>query len=159
MLPQIKSLDDARGYLRNHWEDGCECPACHQHVQLYKRKLNSGMACTLIYIYREDNHLSKWIQVKEFLREQKYRNNHDWTLLRYWNLLEEKPKEENDDVRNSGCWRITEKGRDFVEGTITVAKHIYLYNGKKYKPTATVELTTIRQALGDHFSYEELMSF
>lgn len=159
MNPQsnILTLEGAKTFLRTNWQEGCNCPACGQRVQLYKRKLNSGMAVTLIYIYVEDKKINQWIPVKDHLRQMKYKNNHDWTLLRYWGLIEEKQKGEDEDTKNSGYWKITDKGKAFAENKIAVPKHIYLYNGKRYKSQEVIEEITIKEALENHFSYNELM--
>ena len=68
-------------FLRANYEKGCDCPTCGQFVKLYKRKLNSGMAKTLIIL--EQYFGFEPINVKSFLREQSLTNNHDWTLLRH----------------------------------------------------------------------------
>ncbi len=156
-VSDILSLEGAKNYLRENWEKGCSCPACGQHVQLYKRKLNSGMAVTLIYIYIQDKKVGDFIQVKDHLRQMKYKNNHDWALLKYWGLIEEKERDESEDQKNSGYWKITESGKAFAENKISLPKHIYLYNGKRYKMNQDSETITITQAMGEHFSYNELM--
>ena len=44
--------EDTKRFLRANYEKGCRCPACDQHVKLYKRALSSGMARALILISR-----------------------------------------------------------------------------------------------------------
>ena len=63
------------------------------------------------------------------MRQKKYKNGHDWTLLRYWGMIEEKQKENKDDEqKNSGYWKITPKGIDFVLNKIFVEEKVYIYN-------------------------------
>lgn len=145
------TLGQAKAHLRLNWEKGVECPCCRQFVMLYKRKLNSGMAITLIRIYQQPR---AWIHVKDFLRRNKYFNGHDWTLLKHWGLLEE--KESKPDEPCSGMWRITDKGVAFVRNQIEVEKRLYFYNNKVYG--RDTELTNIIEALGSKFNYHELMN-
>ena len=147
------TLTNAKQYLRNNWEKGVTCVCCGQRVQLYHRKLNSGMALTLIRICNETTNGTVWIPVKEFLRQKGFKNNHDWTLLKYWGLLEEKG--ETEDGASSGYWRITNKGIDFVLNKIRVAKRIDIYNQKLYGHSE--ESTNIIESLGNKFSYSELV--
>lgn len=158
------TIAEAKEFLRNNWKKGVPCPCCTQFVKLYKRKLNSGMAWTLVKIYIETKstisdthplsaqHLS-WIPVKEFLRVNKYHNGHDWTLLQHWGLLEERKTDEG--LPSSGRWRITESGKAFVDMKLMVPKHISFFNSKEWERSD--ELINIKQALGDKFNYDELM--
>ena len=63
-----KSLKEVKKDLKDAYEDGCICPCCHQHVQLYKRKLNSGMAITLLRMYKHFK-VGAYYHVKDFLKE------------------------------------------------------------------------------------------
>lgn len=146
------TLKEAKKWLRDNFDKGCKCPACGQHVQLYKRKLNSGMALVLIRLYKE--YPDDWVPVKEWLRIKKYKNNHDWTMLKYWELIEEK-KNDDPKKKSNGYWRITNKGKNFVNFVITVPTHIHIYN-KKFRGYSE-EHTNIKNALKNHFDYEELM--
>ena len=77
-------------------------------------------------------------------------------------MIESMPMDRDDGSWRNGHYRITEHGCKFVEGSISVAKYVYLYNqmvygfsdGTKYPR----EYTTIHESLGDRFSYQELMA-
>ena len=137
--------------------DGCRCPHCDQYMKLYKRKLNSGMASTLIRIFNWDKkHPDEYLQVKEHLRVKAYHNTHDWTLLRFWGLILPK-NNKKDEKGSSGYWKITNKGRDFVIGNINVPTHIFHYNQKFYGyGKSNID---IKGGLGNRFSYAELMGY
>lgn len=147
----MNTIQSAKDYLRSNWAKGVTCPCCEQFVKLYKRKLNSGMALTLIRIYR---HSQGWVPVKEFLRQNKWHNGHDWTLLRFWGLLEEKQHAKGEN--SSGYWRITAKGISFVLNHITVPKRMLMYNQSCYGFEGGE--TSISEALGNKFNYQELMA-
>ena len=142
-------LQEAKELLRKNFAAGINCPCCGQLVKKYKRKLNSGMAITLIRIFNNPRS-GEWINVKDFLRENKFPNSHDWTLLRYWGFLEERQEE-----GTSGEWRVTDDGRDFALNQRIAKKHLFLFDNRFY---GWGEATTnILEALGDKFNYFELM--
>lgn len=148
------TLEDAKNRVFAQIDKGTTCPCCEQFVKLYKRKLNSGMAITLIRVYKANGRA--WTNVKDFLRENKYTNSHDWTLLRYWGIMEEEMKEPDDEMKKTnGVWRITEKGQKFIFNKIEVVSHIKIYNGKLKGFEGN--LIGIREALGNKFNYAELM--
>jgi hypothetical protein len=153
----LSTIKEAKAYLRANFEKGIDCPCCRQFVKLYKRKLNSGMAVTLLRIYNESKgDEEKWIPVKEFLRINKYKNSHDWTLLKHWGLLEEKEHIENNTTKSSGYWKITEKGKEFVMNKISVPNKVHIYNNIVLG--FSEDKTTIIESLGKHFNYKELFS-
>lgn len=141
------SFEDVKSQFLNGLDKGTNCPCCGRFTKIYKRKLNQGMAATLIRLSKETP--GSYIHVKEFLREEKFHNTHDWTLLRYWGLLESHPEK-------NALWRITPKGIDFAHGRVNVPRKITLLNNEFLG--FSNEETTIVEALGDKFDYNELMS-
>ena len=57
---------------------------------------------------------------------------------------------------NIGYWRITDKGREFVENKIKVPERIILYNGE-FHGFDGGDINIIK-ALNNKFDYDELMS-
>jgi len=158
MLSHTATIKELKAYLRANFEKGVDCPCCGQFVKLYKRKLNSGMAVTLIRIYNQNKHDEEnWIPVKEFLRINKYKNSHDWTLLKHWGLLQEKEQIENNINKSSGYWKITKKGKEFVKNKISVPNKVHIYNNIVLG--FSDDNTTIIESLGKHFKYQELMDY
>lgn len=153
-MSEFVSFNQAKEWLRDQFKTGkaVKCPCCDQTVKRYKRKLNSGMAITLIRIYKHHNRSQ--VYVKEFLRKNKMPNNHDWTLLKHWGLLEEVANT-NPEKKNSGVWKITDLGIHFIANRTLVPSHLYFYNSEKIGKTNTT--TSIIKALGNKFNYQELM--
>lgn len=159
--PNKTTLEEAKQWLRDRFKDGANCPCCNQFVKLYKRKLNSGMAFTLIKIYQafEAEPSTDWLDVTHYLRQRKIiAANSNTALLRHWGLLDRK----TDSVRPDGSprvglYRITERGKRFVLGEIRVPRHIYLYNQTPIRREDT-ETISISEALGEKFNYNELMN-
>lgn len=157
-IPDFETLAEAKEYLRENWEKGCLCPNCGQLVKKYKRKFNSGMARVLIAIYRIDKTKpadDKWIMIsKEVLATGINPTNLEYSKLKHWGLTEERG-DIGEHTPTAGYWRITDRGRKFVEGSVKIPSHIYVYNDKFLE--ATEEGVSISEALGKHFDYDELM--
>lgn len=146
-------LGKVKSWLRERLHDGANCPACGQRVQLYKRKLNSGMARALIQIY---NHAeTEWVKVQDIPDAPK---GGDYAKLRFWGLLESSG-DRADDGNSAGMWRVTEHGRAFVLNISTVPAYVGTYNNRTYRlPDADeVPLISIKDAIGSKFNYDELI--
>lgn len=125
---------------------GSKCPVCERFTKKYKRKLNSGMASFLISIYKRSNRENvEWFHATKSFFDA---TGQEYSKLRYWGLLEQKAK--------TPYWRITDAGKQFVEGKITVKKHINLLDGEFYG--FSDEEVSIKDVLGDNFNYQELMN-
>ena len=166
-LPDNASLDEAKQWLRLRFEDGASCPLCSQHVKLYKRKLNSSMAVVLSIIYKAfrkvDFDKAIWLHVPSHLNNvglpagvaASVRG--DWAKLKFWGLIEEKGDVRMDGSSRAGYWRITDVGKMFVESSMRVPKYVFIYNGGRIFRNVEDEVT-FKEALGDKFSYAELMA-
>jgi len=148
------SLDRARLKVQQNLGTGIECPCCRQFCKIYKRKLNSGMARSLIWLVRTYLRGKDWINVPK--RAPGYVvSNRDYAKLAHWELIEQMPNTDPT-KRTSGMWRPTQGGIDFVFGRISVAARVHLYNNEVVGFSS--KRTTIEEALGDKFDYQELMS-
>lgn len=156
----METIQEAKTRMRAEMRKGVACPCCNQFVKLYKRKLNSGMAITLIRLFRHYGISKDFVNVKDFLRENKYSNSHDWTLLKHWGFIEEEKTDPSQDAKSSGRWRITLKGEEFVLGILRAPSHILTYNSGFYgfEGDSIVDMIGIEQAIGNKFSYLELMN-
>lgn len=154
-LPVNATLEDAKKLLRENWHVGLDCPACTQYVKKYERKLNTGITLFLIGLYRIDPEGINYHHAKEVLeRIGAFTTSRDYSILEYWKLIE--PELNTDEEkRTSGYWKITQLGRDFVEGKETVLSHAQIFNNKGYGLVGAP--IDIRTALGNKFNYEELM--
>jgi hypothetical protein len=175
------TLDEARAFVRAGWGKGVECPCCGRFVKLYKRVMSSSMAYALILIDRHFRQSSEWLHVQSYIVDLPDLNpkaraavRGDFAKLSYWGLLCEHPKVELGGRRKnasppsserpkrpvkppprSGLWRITHKGRQFVDGVIRVPSHALVY--KRVARGFSEETVSIREALGERFDYDELM--
>ena len=108
------------------------------------------MASMLLQIYR----VTKETQVpsihvsQHFLRQNKNAVAQEYSKLRFWHLLRRIPEQ-------SGHWGVTPLGEEFALGLITVPRVAFVLHNKVLG--FSTEHTSIQRALGDHFSYEELL--
>lgn len=162
-LPNTATLGEAKQFLRDNWDkDGAICPCCTQIVKLYKFKLRSSMAICLILMdkYFRNHPEEEYVHMTNYLNSidlpGSIRNSGDNAKTRYWGLTEKKEGKREDGSKRVGYWKLTEKGRQFVRGEITVPQYAKLFNNKSYGLTG--DEISIREALGTKFNYDELMN-
>lgn len=152
------TLSQVKDYLRQNSEKGCLCPACNQHVQIYKRSITSSMGAALILLSKMAND-NQWFHLETYLKSSpapaSWRG--DVPKLRFWGLIEKREGEKEDGNPNDGIYRITPEGRFFVHGHHAVKGSILMYNNKKIGYPTDVEEVTIQDVLGKKFNYSELM--
>lgn len=142
------TLGEARDALRKLVNEGHRCPCCTQFAKVYKRKLNSGMAVSLIRMWKTAG--LDWQHVPTTIGGK----SREEGKLRYWGLVEEETTLREDGGR-AGYWRVTPRGRDFIHTVIVVEKYALVYDGRCLGlidgPIG------IRACLGSKFDYAELM--
>ncbi len=148
-------------FTPSHLKKGTSCPVCNQRVKMYKKNIDAEAAKCLINLFWLDalQPTKHWFHVdKDIGILMKVSGN--WAKLRHWQLIEEMPKDkENKEIKTTGHWRITQKGRDFVRGTLKLPKYVKLYNQSTYGfDTDNGRLIGIEEALGNRFKYNELMN-
>lgn len=146
---ELYSIDDAIAYIKEHKSNGIDCPCCGQLVKLYKRSFYDKQAVALIMLYRSPK---EWVHSRAIT--ERINIHGDIAKMRFWGLIEDQPND-NTEKRNSGVWRITDKGADFVEKKIVIPKYKYFFN--QQVEGESEETITITDALGKKFNYEELM--
>ena len=159
--PQGITLEQATKWLKANVKSGAVCPCCDQLARRYQRKLSSSMAAALILIRRAFRKQSDWLHVPEYLTEVAAQGaivrGGDWAKLTHWQLLEAKQDEvRKDGSRRIGFYKITDRGVDFVERRVQVAKYAFIYASHLIGLSDTT--TTIDEALRERFNYGELMS-
>ncbi len=150
--PQPCTLDEAHEAFMAGLEKGIECPCCGRFTKRYRRKFNHGMASSLIQIYKWScQNPGQWMHVVEELGMECH--HAEYSKSRYWGFLIQEPGKT--EGTPSGRWMITDKGGQFVRGGLTVPKYIYLVNSEMVGIGG--DDISIKDAIGDHFDYDELM--
>lgn len=149
------TLEEAKNWLRERLHEGERCPCCTQFAKVYKKKLNSGMVSRLVHLERMSRGDNVWISVNDLYSKTKSVSPKDFPCLKHWQLIEAKGDTPDDGAKSSGYWRITDLGRQFVRGEVSMKRYIYLYDNRLMK--FSEETITIHEALGDNFDFKELM--
>ena len=158
--PPVGSLDNAQQAFKDKLRDGSTCPCCGRFGKIYRRKFNSKMARATIELYRLDlKRPGAWVHVA---REVDYNlRGSDYGLLPAWKFVEQPMPDDgkSDGNPHSGRYRITVLGRAFVKGLLPARKYVYTYNDAviEVEEAEAAETIWIRDALGSHFGYTELM--
>lgn len=155
------TLDEALEVIKQELREkvigkGGRCPVCDQFAKVYKRKIYARAVVGLIRIYNLTEDDESYYHITK-INPTNVSGGGDFAKLVHWGLAEEMPKDPEDKKKKtSGFWRITPLGRDFVELKATVPAYIMTYNSQCLKVFG--EPSTIKDALGEHFDYEKLMS-
>lgn len=154
-------IKELKENLFANYHEGDHCPICGHYVKLYKRKLTSSMAHGLVLIYRYFmfHPGEEWVHIENLFKNISGIPSvfHDTAVLRHWGLLEKKEGERDDGNPDVGYYRITEKGKQFVNNEITVSKYVLLYNNE-VKGFDDETQISIKNAFGNKFNYNELMT-
>ena len=157
----VGTLAAARALVMVKRDEGVDCPCCDQFAKIYRRKLNSSMARSLVHVYRFFAANDDWLHAPSYLTERKVNATNDFGLLRHWGLVVHRGAMRDDGSDRDGFYKITDLGQQFVEGGVAIPKFIYLYSQQLLGLSDGVysdrKLTTIRESLGSKFNYRELM--
>lgn len=148
------TLEEAREDYLTSEQDGVVCACCGRvRPRVYPRTLNSGMARGLIKIYQASP--EDWIHVgRLFLAEGENANHAEYSKLKFWGLLEPQNRDQVEGHR-SGMWRLTELGRRFVRGEVSVPRISFVAGSHLLRQSS--ERTDIFRALGDHYDWYDMM--
>jgi hypothetical protein len=135
-------------------KDGCKCDVCGQLVKVYSRAITSTMARQLIHA--DAIHGDRFFHIKDVVMGQSGAS--DFSKLHYWGLITAAPHDLSDKTKKtSGFWRITDTGRAFIRGGLSLPKYALVYNGEFLGFDNAKGVATIRDALGNKFDYSALM--
>jgi hypothetical protein len=131
-LPDWFTLGDAKAWLRVRWKDGTTCPCCGQKVMLYPRQVTGHMVQALAVLHANTmpGEFSHW---PTLLVKYRISNAGDGMpmKLRYWDLVEEDSQVRPDGGR-AGYWRLTDRGRLFLRGVVSIQQYAMVYNRQCY---------------------------
>lgn len=145
------TLADAKAWLRTQvFNGGARCPCCSMFAKVYKRQINSGMAQSLIRMYR------KFGLQFGYIPELPAKSREEGKLV-YWGLVEEANAVRPDGGR-AGWWRVTDKGEAFICHGLMVPKYALIYDGRFLRYDNSQELVSIKDCLGEKFNLDDLMA-
>jgi hypothetical protein len=140
--------------IREEIEDGVDCPCCGRLVKLYKRRLHTEMAIFLIKLYKVDKmRPGEFFMVRDLIPSIT-KSVTDGSYLVHWGMVETL-RSNNEVGGKAGLYRITERGKLFVECQTSEPSHIHMLCGDCIGMSE--EKITIVDALHGRFDYDELM--
>ena len=152
---QTDTLAQARADLRSRLDDGSICPCCDKYARRYRRRFNSTMSRSLIWLVRswEAKGSEGWIDVPAVAPRWVVRSN-QLPTIRWWSLAERPP---NDDplLKHSGLWRPTKNGVAFAHRRTHIQDTAVTYNGNVEAISGAY--VDIVDTLGIRFNYAEMM--
>lgn len=149
------TLKEAQDQMIKDMRAGTKCPACDRFAKIYPRTFNSGMAVAMIVLCRSTTP-GEWKKWEPLMLKAGY-STRSHGLTKHWNLSEQQEKDpENTKVKTSGVWRLTDEGRAFAEGRLSVPQSKLIFRDQViFESTEKVD---IRGALGEKVDYEKLMN-
>jgi hypothetical protein len=139
-----QSWSPDRPIVREAWHTGeaKACPACDQTVKIYPRRITSLMIKNLAQIVASPDGIRSV--------DLQHCKGGDHAKLRYWALVL------SDLCDEIGLWYPTKLGRKWLLGQAQVPEIAYVYNGEVVSYSDT--MVRVRDRVGKHFDYDELMS-
>jgi hypothetical protein len=120
------------------------------------------MVKTMHWIYQKGN--GDWVDVPGTAPRFVSRS-YSFSKLKYWGLVEQRhvpplTMEERKagvqrETRNSGMWRLTPQGVDFIFSGAVVPEKLFVYNDQRVG--AGDKLITARECSTEHFNYDAMM--
>lgn len=150
------TLDEAKDQLDRGIAKGVRCLCCDRYTKLYKRKLNSGMARFLVYLYRMSGEGQPWVHALDVFKTMSARYQGDYAKLRFWGFIETTQPDTDSATPESGLWRITDTGKSFVRGHLEVPQCATTRNNTFLGFVG--KSINVQDALGNNFDLNELLS-
>lgn len=98
------------------------CPCCDKSAAYYSKYLCWASCAILEWLDQQ----SDWAKPSDL----SHRTGSGAALLRHWGLAVSKVPVSKGRGGDSGLWKITELGRQFVKGQISMPESVRIYNGK-----------------------------
>jgi len=128
------------------------CDCCGGKTKLYRRKLNSGMVATLIWLVAHRG--MEWTHTSLLPRRSAQSN--EISKLELWGFVEQRHNTDSA-KRTSGIWKATAAGKDFALRKARAASHVYVLSPGQEVLGWEPATTNVVEALGGDFNYHELM--
>ena len=135
-------------------EQGLDCPCCERFIKVYTRRLSEGMARWLVWLYfvwcESDD--DGWDTTPP--KKLRLWFGGDYHKLKHWGFVEQRTNTDKK-KKTSGVWRITQWGRDFVDGTMAAPAYVRLLTDERVR--FSDENVLFHQLYGTHFDIREVM--
>lgn len=102
-----------------------KCPNCGAKMVEYRHTMSKALATGLYRL----GMIGKAVNIKSLGLTRNQWDN--FQKLRYWDLVAKALREDGKHI--GGAWGITERGREFLAGKITVARAVWTYRGERVR--------------------------
>lgn len=142
--------------MAKRWK-GTICPCCDGIAKVYKRSFTKTLARILRVMHFWDiKSPGSWHHVKNEWPGPRPMFNPEYARMVDLGLIEENREGREDGNPNNGFHRITQKGKDFCNGKVTIPKYVYCYKGKVIDESNA--RITFADAWGTPFNYQEIFN-
>lgn len=150
---------------RSKWYDdtwfvpgGVDCPCCDRRGKVYKTRFTGSFARTLVWLFAKTES-GNWCHVPKKGDRGIVTSNNVGKLSK-WGLSDRKPNLDDPTKNCLGVHRISQRGKEFIAGLVSIPEYIYIYNDKRvelhWDSEDVVKDITIDQTKGG-FDFEEIM--
>lgn len=130
-----------------------DCPCCGRYAQVYRRKIHKTMAKKAILFYGLGGH-KNYVHTSQ-LNAGGESGGGDFCKLKHWGLIEESFNTD-EAKKNSGFWRLTPLGVDFILNKVSVKEKAVIFDDRTIGFEGDDVFITTCLA-GSGFNYSELM--
>lgn len=116
------TVQQAREFVGERLEEGVRCPCCGQHAERYRRRVSAAMVKTMgRMLVAGESAPTGMVHLPDIKQESR-----DVATCAYFDLIQR----EGGSAGRTGYWRVTDLGRRFLEGKVSVPKYAFVYNGE-----------------------------
>lgn len=117
MPPSSATVGQMREWIDRNKREGIDhCPGCHRRIKEDAYNLRLSWVEVLRQMAQETE---LWIEVKKYGRTNA-------TFLRHWGLIRRYPGKREDGYRSRGLYAVTDTGRAFLAGEVSVPRRILI---------------------------------
>jgi hypothetical protein len=135
--------------------EGAHCPTCDRWGRIYGRSINRTMANSIMWLSVAVADEDGWVDIPSKAPRWLVRSN-QLPTLKWWGLVERRYNDKNSKNKHSGMWRITDLGRAFVHGQVSIPKKVFTYND--IVQSVSPENIFIKDCFKLYFDYRDLMN-
>ncbi len=151
-----EAIRNVVNFLRSQLEqeargEGCNCIVCGERAKWNRRSLSKKQVKALVNLYKKTQP-GGYSHITEFAESRG--DGDEIAKTRYWQLAA--PGENTDKKKlHSGYWKLTDFGRQFVEGRVSIYKYVWVY--RAHAMAYDGEGVSIYDCYGQHFDIREVL--
>jgi hypothetical protein len=147
------TLDDAREWLPKAAEstEGAICPCCLEFNKVYRRKIPFSTIKALFNLYQLNENMAGEYHSREFTGSH---SGGDFAKIAALGLFS-KVRSKDSSKKHSGYWFITEEGKRFCRGDLSIRERLIIYHNELIATSGEFKFIS---DFWPNFDYGELMN-